>query len=156
RVLCVQEDGADRVVEMLQGAMAESRIGRAERLAVDVGPVIDGEARAAIEAHVEAMRQRGHRVFRHPGGADAALERGTFVAPTLIELDRIGELEREIFGPVLHVVRYRRRDLAATVAEVNATGYGLTLGVQSRIDETIAAVVADARVGNVYVNRNMV
>ena len=156
RVLCIQQDGADRVVEMLRGAMAESRIGRAERLAVDVGPVIDGEARAAIEAHVEAMRQRGHRVFRHPGGADAALERGTFVAPTLIELDRIGELEREIFGPVLHVVRYRRRDLAATVAEVNATGYGLTLGVQSRIDETIAAVVADARVGNVYVNRNMV
>jgi RHH-type proline utilization regulon transcriptional repressor/proline dehydrogenase/delta 1-pyrroline-5-carboxylate dehydrogenase len=76
--------------------------------------------------------------------------------PTLIELDRVAELEREIFGPVLHVVRFRRRDLAATIAQINATGYGLTFGVQSRIDETIAAVVAAARAGNVYVNRNMV
>jgi RHH-type proline utilization regulon transcriptional repressor/proline dehydrogenase/delta 1-pyrroline-5-carboxylate dehydrogenase len=149
-------DGADRVVEMLQGAMAESRIGRAERLAVDVGPVIDGEARAAIESHVETMRQRGHRVFRAAGAASEALARGTFVVPTLIELDRVAELEREIFGPVLHVVRFRRRDLAATIAQINATGYGLTFGVQSRIDETIAAVVAAARAGNVYVNRNMV
>jgi len=156
RVLCVQEDGADRVVEMLQGAMAESRIGRAERLAVDVGPVIDGEARAAIESHVETMRQRGHRIFRAAGAASEALARGTFVVPTLIELDRVAELEREIFGPVLHVVRFRRRDLAATIAQINATGYGLTFGVQSRIDETIAAVVAAARAGNVYVNRNMV
>jgi len=156
RVLCVQADGADRVVAMLEGAMAESRIGRAERLAVDVGPVIDGEARDAIEAHVEAMRARGHRVFRAASAKGDALARGTFVLPTLIELDRIDELEREVFGPVLHVVRFRRRDLAATITQINATGYGLTLGVQSRIDETIAAVVAAARAGNVYVNRNMV
>ncbi|MEO5844482.1 MAG: aldehyde dehydrogenase family protein, partial [Caldimonas sp.] len=85
-----------------------------------------------------------------------ATSRGTFVTPTLIELGRLDELEREIFGPVLHVVRYRRRDLGKMIDEVNATGYGLTLGVQSRIDETIARVVAGAHVGNVYVNRNMV
>ncbi|MGZ8259015.1 MAG: L-glutamate gamma-semialdehyde dehydrogenase, partial [Caldimonas sp.] len=156
RLLCVQADGADRVVEMLHGAMAESRMGSAETLAVDVGPVIDANAQAALEAHVEAMRKRGRRVFRQARPVDDALERGSFVVPTVIELERIGELEREVFGPVLHVFRFPRRDLAATIEQVNATGYGLTLGVQSRIDETIAQVVAAARVGNVYVNRNMV
>ena len=155
RVLCVQEDGAI-ASSMLRGAMAESRIGRAESLAVDVGPVIDADARDAIEAHVAAMAQRGRRVFRQARADGEALERGTFVLPTVIELDRIGELDREIFGPVLHVVRFRRRDLAATIGQINATGYGLTLGVQSRIDETIAEVLAAAHVGNVYVNRNMV
>ncbi|MEO8310216.1 MAG: trifunctional transcriptional regulator/proline dehydrogenase/L-glutamate gamma-semialdehyde dehydrogenase [Caldimonas sp.] len=156
RVLCLQEDGAERIVAMLKGAMAESRIGATDELAVDVGPVIDGEAQAAIEAHVEAMRSRGRRVFQSGRAAPRATARGTFVTPTLIELDRLGELDREIFGPVLHVVRYKRRDLGKMIDEVNATGYGLTLGVQSRIDETIARVVAGAHVGNVYVNRNMV
>ncbi|HSC62810.1 MAG TPA: trifunctional transcriptional regulator/proline dehydrogenase/L-glutamate gamma-semialdehyde dehydrogenase [Caldimonas sp.] len=156
RVLCLQDDGAGRIVAMLKGAMAESRIGIPDALAVDVGPVIDGEARAAIEAHVAAMRSRGRPVFEHARGDPADTARGTFVRPTLIELDRLDELEREVFGPVLHVVRYRRRDLAKMIDQVNATGYGLTLGVQSRIDETIAQVVAGARVGNVYVNRNMV
>ena len=136
--------------------MAESRLGATEDLAVDVGPVIDDDARAAIDAHVAQMRARGRSVFQVARDDSGATTRGTFVVPTLIELDRLDELEREVFGPVLHVVRYRRRDLAAMVEQVNATGYGLTLGVQSRIDETIAAVVAGARVGNVYVNRNMV
>jgi len=102
------------------------------------------------------MRERGRPVFEQARGNPADTARGTFVRPTLIELDRLDELEREVFGPVLHVVRYRRRDLARMIEQVNATGYGLTLGVQSRIDETIAQVVAGAHVGNVYVNRNMV
>jgi RHH-type proline utilization regulon transcriptional repressor/proline dehydrogenase/delta 1-pyrroline-5-carboxylate dehydrogenase len=136
--------------------MAESRLGATEDLAVDVGPVIDDEARAAIEGHVAQMRARGRSVFQVARNDSGATARGTFVVPTLIELDRLDELEREVFGPVLHVVRYRRRDLARMIEQVNATGYGLTLGVQSRIDETIAQVVAGAHVGNVYVNRNMV
>ena len=156
RVLCVQEDGADRVLAMIRGAMAESRIGVPETLAVDVGPVIDADARRGVEAHIAQMRARGRRVFQAARGDAGATARGTFVMPTLIELDDIAELEREVFGPVLHVVRYRRRDLAAMIERINATGYGLTLGVQSRIDETIAQVVAGAHVGNVYVNRNMV
>ena len=155
-MLCLQADGADRIVAMLKGAMAESRIGSTESLAVDVGPVIDDEARAAIEGHVTRMRARGRSVFQDARSEPGATARGTFVVPTLIELDRLDELEREVFGPVLHVVRYRRRDLRKMIEQVNATGYGLTLGVQSRIDETIAEVVAGARVGNVYVNRNMV
>jgi len=156
RVLCLQADGADRIVAMLKGAMAESRLGATEDLAVDVGPVIDAEARTAIEAHVARMRARGRSVFQVARDDAGATARGTFVEPTLIELDRLDELEREVFGPVLHVVRYRRPDLAKMIEQVNATGYGLTLGVQSRIDETIAQVVAGAHVGNVYVNRNMV
>jgi RHH-type proline utilization regulon transcriptional repressor/proline dehydrogenase/delta 1-pyrroline-5-carboxylate dehydrogenase len=102
------------------------------------------------------MRAKGRAVFRCARGEADAAATGTFVVPTLIELERLGELEREIFGPVLHVVRYRRADLGAMIEEINATGYGLTLGVHSRIDETIARVVAAAHVGNVYVNRNMV
>ena len=102
------------------------------------------------------MQARGRRVFRQARAAPGATARGTFVLPTLIELERIDELEREVFGPVLHLVRFQRRDLAAMVAQIDATGYGLTLGVQSRIDETIGEVVGSAHVGNVYVNRNMV
>jgi RHH-type proline utilization regulon transcriptional repressor/proline dehydrogenase/delta 1-pyrroline-5-carboxylate dehydrogenase len=156
RVLCLQQDGADALIAMLKGAMAECRIGDPATLAVDVGPAIDAEARAGIEAHIEQMRAKGRAVFRAARGAAEATASGTFVVPTLIELERLGELEREVFGPVLHIVRYRRAELAAMIDQINATGYGLTLGVHSRIDETIARVVAAAHVGNVYVNRNMV
>ncbi|WP_414708483.1 trifunctional transcriptional regulator/proline dehydrogenase/L-glutamate gamma-semialdehyde dehydrogenase [Ramlibacter sp.] len=156
RVLCVQEDAADRVLAMLLGAMAQLRVGNPDRFATDVGPVIDEDARAAIERHVEALRARGRRVHRFEGHDPQPLDRGTFVPPTVIELDSLAELEREVFGPVLHVVRYRREDLEGLVAQVNATGYGLTLGLHTRIDETIARVLASAHAGNVYVNRNMV
>jgi len=156
RVLCVQEEVADRVIEMLKGAMAESRIGNPAQLAVDVGPVIDVEAREGIEHHIAAMRQRGRKVFRQARDIGDATLYGTFVTPTLIELDSLAELQREVFGPVLHLVRYRRRDLGALIGQINNTGYGLTLGVHTRIDETIAQVVEAAKAGNVYVNRNMV
>ena len=156
RVLCVQEEVADRVTQMLKGAMAESRIGNPAMLAVDVGPVIDAEARGGIERHVAAMEARGHRVFRAARDIGHAMQHGTFVVPTLIEIDSLSELQREVFGPVLHVLRYRRRDLGALIGQINGTGYGLTLGVHTRIDETIAQVVEQAKAGNVYVNRNIV
>jgi RHH-type proline utilization regulon transcriptional repressor/proline dehydrogenase/delta 1-pyrroline-5-carboxylate dehydrogenase len=156
RVLCLQNDVADRVLAMLRGAMAELRLGNPGELAVDVGPVIDAEARDNIQRHIATMRARGHMVFQAAPSGDEATRHGTFVPPTLIELSHIGELEREVFGPVLHVVRYARRDLGALIEQINATGYGLTLGVHTRIDETIAQVVASAHAGNRYVNRNMV
>jgi RHH-type proline utilization regulon transcriptional repressor/proline dehydrogenase/delta 1-pyrroline-5-carboxylate dehydrogenase len=156
RVLCVQEEAADRLVEMLKGAMAESCIGNPARLAVDVGPVIDAEARDNIERHIATMRSRGRRVYRQGREFGHDTRQGTFVMPTLIELDNIAELQREVFGPVLHLVRYRRRDLGALVGQINGTGYGLTLGVHTRIDETIAQIVGHAKAGNVYVNRNIV
>ncbi len=156
RVLCVQEEAADRVVEMLQGAMGELRVGNPGALRVDVGPVIDAEAQAGIIRHIENFKAKGHRVFQHPNHVSAAGIQGTFVPPTLIELNHIGELEREVFGPVLHLVRYARDDLDRLLDQINATGYGLTQGVHTRIDETIARVVNRAHAGNVYVNRNMV
>ncbi|MFM0283101.1 trifunctional transcriptional regulator/proline dehydrogenase/L-glutamate gamma-semialdehyde dehydrogenase, partial [Paraburkholderia sediminicola] len=154
RVLCLQEDVADRTLEMLTGAMRELSVGNPDRLSIDVGPVIDLDAKRGIDAHVTAMREKGRKVEQLPmpeGGAQ-----GTFVPPTLIELDSIDELKREVFGPVLHVVRYRRSQLDKLLEQIRATGYGLTLGIHTRIDETIAHVISRAHVGNIYVNRNVI
>ncbi|AAO58445.1 trifunctional transcriptional regulator/proline dehydrogenase/L-glutamate gamma-semialdehyde dehydrogenase [Pseudomonas syringae group genomosp. 3] len=156
RVLCLQEDSADRVIEMLKGAMAESRLGNPERLSVDIGPVIDAEAKAGIEKHIQAMRDKGRTVYQVAIAESAELKRGTYVMPTLIELESFDELQREIFGPVLHVVRYKRKELGLLIDQINASGYGLTLGVHTRIDETIAKVIDNVNAGNVYVNRNIV
>jgi RHH-type proline utilization regulon transcriptional repressor/proline dehydrogenase/delta 1-pyrroline-5-carboxylate dehydrogenase len=153
RVLCLQTDIADQTLDMLQGALQELRIGRPDRLATDVGPVIDAEAQQDLQAYVEQARFAG-KVRQLPLPPAAA--RGTFVAPAIIEIDSMAALQREVFGPVLHVLRYRRDELPQLVAAINATGYGLTLGVHSRIDETVDAIVGRARVGNVYVNRNIV
>ncbi len=154
RVLCLQEDVADGMLEMLQGAARELSVGDPADVRRDVGPVIDAEARDGLERHVAAMQTAGCRVTRLRLPADC--ERGTFVAPTIIEIDGLARLGREQFGPVLHVLRYRARDLERLVDAINATGYGLTMGVHSRIDETIGRVVARAHVGNLYVNRNMI
>ena len=156
RVLCVQDDVADRLIAMLQGAMAEITLGTPAQLNVDMGPVIDERARAGIEAHVSAMQQRGCKVSRISRQATDTVTEGTYVEPTLIEIDHIGQLEREVFGPVLHIVRYARSELGSLLQAINATGYALTLGVHSRIEETIAQVTDSTHAGNVYVNRNMV
>ena len=156
RVLCVQRDGAQRLVEMLAGAVAELRVGDPRLLAVDVGPVIDAEAQATIERHIAAMRASGRTVAR-PAALDGnATGQGSFVPPALIEIERIGELQREVFGPVLHVLRYEREQLAELLDAINATGYGLTFGVHTRIDETLAHAVHAVRAGNIYANRNVV
>ena len=154
RVLCVQDDIAGRVFAMLEGAMRELRVGDPRRLATDVGPVIDREARALVLAHIERMRDAGMRVVQADLGDEC--NRGTFVAPTMIEIGDIGQLDREVFGPVLHVLRFRRQDLPSLVDAINATGYGLTHGIQSRIDETVDEIVARIRAGNIYVNRNII
>ncbi len=154
RILCLQEDVADRTLAMLKGAVVELEVGNPDRLSVDVGPVITAPARDGILAHVEAMRGRGHRVDAMP--LPPATQHGTFVAPTLIEISRIGDVEREVFGPVLHVLRFRRQHLDRLIDDINATGYGLTFGLHSRIDETIARVTERIRAGNIYVNRNTI
>jgi RHH-type transcriptional regulator, proline utilization regulon repressor / proline dehydrogenase / delta 1-pyrroline-5-carboxylate dehydrogenase len=154
RLLCLQDDIADRTLAMLKGAMAELTVGNPDRLATDVGPVISAEARDGIIGHIEAMRKAGHPVYAADLPATCAA--GTFVAPTLIELGAIGKLTREVFGPVLHVVRYRRDELEAVMDAINSTGYGLTFGLHTRLDETIAHVVGRVHAGNVYVNRNVV
>ena len=156
RVLCVQRDGADRLVEMLEGALRELQTGDARYLRVDVGPVIDEDARAGIERHIAAMRGRGRRVTQPAAGDRAAPPTGSFVQPTLIEIEHLGELGREVFGPVLHVLRYDRDALPDMLEQINATGYGLTLGVHTRIDETVTRVARTVHAGNIYVNRNIV
>jgi RHH-type proline utilization regulon transcriptional repressor/proline dehydrogenase/delta 1-pyrroline-5-carboxylate dehydrogenase len=154
RVLCLQDDVADRTLTMLKGAMHELTLGNPDRLSTDVGPVIDAEAKRTIDSHVAALREKGRPVTQLPLPESCA--HGTFVPPTLIELDSIDELKREVFGPVLHVIRYRRSGLDKLLEQIRATGYGLTLGIHTRIDETIAHVISRAHVGNIYVNRNVI
>jgi RHH-type proline utilization regulon transcriptional repressor/proline dehydrogenase/delta 1-pyrroline-5-carboxylate dehydrogenase len=154
RILCLQEDVADRTLAMLRGAMHELALGDPTRLETDVGPVITAEARDGILAHIETMRARGHRVETLPLPPEA--EHGTFVAPTIIEIGHIADVEREVFGPVLHVLRWKRADLDRLIGEINATGYGLTFGLHTRLDETIARVTGQAGAGNLYVNRNII
>ncbi|HGT2363809.1 TPA: trifunctional transcriptional regulator/proline dehydrogenase/L-glutamate gamma-semialdehyde dehydrogenase [Yersinia enterocolitica] len=159
RILCIQDDVAEHTLQMLRGAMAECRMGNPERLSTDIGPVIDADAKAGIERHIQAMRTKGRKVYQAAQANnldEKEWPRGTFIKPTLIELDSFDELQKEIFGPVLHVVRFQRQNLAALVEQINASGYGLTLGIHTRIDETIAQVTEKAKVGNLYVNRNMV
>ncbi len=154
RILCLQEEIADTVLTMLKGAMAELAIGSPDRLSVDVGPVITAEAQQSIRQHIEQMRGRGCRIEQV--ALPPQTRHGTFVAPTLIELKRVADLKREVFGPVLHVVRYKRDRLEALIDKINAAGYGLTFGLHSRIDETIAHVTQRIEAGNLYVNRNIV
>ena len=154
RLLCVQDEVADRLIGLLQGALQQLRVGDPRALATDIGPVIDAEAQATVERHVSSLQAKGRRIWRGPLPADAG--RGHFVAPTLIEINQVSDLQREVFGPVLHVLRYAREQLAETLEQINRTGYGLTQGVHTRIDETVAQVVAATKAGNVYVNRNMV
>jgi len=154
RVLCLQADIADRVIAMLKGAMAELAIGDPGLLSTDVGPVIDEDARQILQRHAEKMKREATLLYEC--ALPSGVESGSFFPPTAFEIDRIGRLEREVFGPILHVVRWKRDRFEELLDAINATGYGLTLGIHSRIDETVAAVHRRLRVGNAYVNRNMI
>ena len=154
RLLFLQDDTAARVLEMLLGAMRELRLGDPARLETDVGPLIDAAAREGVQRHLERMRREARCLLELP--LPAGCGAGWYLGPAVFELDDPGLLRREVFGPVLHVVRYRAADLERVVEAVNATGYGLTLGVHSRIGATAEVVRRRARAGNVYVNRNMI
>ncbi|WP_298834920.1 L-glutamate gamma-semialdehyde dehydrogenase [uncultured Piscinibacter sp.] len=151
RLLVVHEGIADAVIEMIRGAMAELVVGDPALLATDVGPVIDAEAHAGISAHLERLQREATSIGQTP--VSSTFPR--LIAPAAFELAAIADVKQEIFGPVLHVVRWRG-DIDAVVAQVNALGYGLTLGVQTRIDSRALRIAAAATVGNVYVNRNMI
>ncbi len=154
RVLFLQEDVADRMLTMILGAMDELKIGDPMNLDTDIGPVIDADAVTMLEAHSARMMGEGKLLRRLP--LTAAHEHGTFFAPRVFAIESIAQLQREVFGPVLHVVRYAADRLDAVCEAINATGYGLTLGLHSRIDETADFVRARVRVGNMYVNRNQI
>jgi RHH-type proline utilization regulon transcriptional repressor/proline dehydrogenase/delta 1-pyrroline-5-carboxylate dehydrogenase len=154
RVLCLQDDVADRTLKMLKGALAELRTGDPGRLETDVGPVISPEARDRIAGYVAAMGEQWHTVSAGPLAPEAAA--GTFVPPTIIELASLDELGGEVFGPVLHVVRFARDRLDRLVERINGLGYGLTFGLHTRLDETVDRVTGRIGAGNVYVNRNII
>jgi RHH-type proline utilization regulon transcriptional repressor/proline dehydrogenase/delta 1-pyrroline-5-carboxylate dehydrogenase len=155
RVLLVQEEVADRIIVLLRGFMDELATADPSLPATDVGPVIDADARQALETHLAQIVPQARWVHRAPLAASVA-QAGHFIAPTALEIDSIRQLTREVFGPVLHVIRFKAQQLDAVVDAVNATGYGLTLGVQSRIEATAQRIAARARAGNVYVNRNII
>ncbi|HEY1942120.1 MAG TPA: bifunctional proline dehydrogenase/L-glutamate gamma-semialdehyde dehydrogenase PutA [Roseiarcus sp.] len=154
RVLCLQDDIAERTLAMVKSAMRELDVGPPGRLSADVGPVISAEALAGLSGYVEAMRARGFPVHAEPLGPACA--HGFFIAPTLIEIHSVADLGREVFGPVLHVLRYKRERLPELLDAFNATGYALTGGAHSRIDSTIDLVSGRLAAGNIYINRNII
>ncbi len=154
RVLLLQDDVADGMLDMLVGAARELRIGDPLDYATDVGPVIDEDARGALESHKARMRGEGRELIDLPLGQEHT--HGTFVAPAIYEIPSIALLTREVFGPVLHVVRFSGDRLGEVCDAINARGYGLTLGLHSRIKATAEFVANRVRVGNIYVNRNQI
>jgi RHH-type proline utilization regulon transcriptional repressor/proline dehydrogenase/delta 1-pyrroline-5-carboxylate dehydrogenase len=154
RVLFLQDDVADRMLGMILGAMDELQIGDPMRLDTDIGPVIDEPARAMLQKHAAAMTASAKLLRKLDVPIDCA--NGVFFAPHAFEIQNIAQLQREVFGPILHVVRYAGDSLDKVCDAINATGYGLTLGVHSRIEETAAFVRARVHSGNIYVNRNQV
>jgi len=154
RVLFLQEDIADRVVEVLQGAMDELVIGNPSSIKTDVGPVIDATAKANLDAHIDHIKQVGKLIKQMP--LPAGTENGHFVSPTAVEIDSIKVLEKEHFGPILHVIRYKAAELSQVINEINSTGFGLTLGIHSRNEGHALEVADKVNVGNVYINRNQI
>ena len=151
RLLCVHEGIADGVIEMVRGALEELNVGDPALLATDVGPVIDDEAFDGVSAHIARLRTQAKPIGESPVASPFA----RLIAPIAFELNAIADVKQEIFGPVLHIVRWGG-DVDKVVAQINALGYGLTLGIQTRIDSRALRLAAAARIGNVYVNRNMI
>ena len=154
RVLYLQEDIADKTIAMLKGAMAELTIGDPRFIATDIGPVIDGDAKQMLQKHVEFLEQNAKLIYRCT--LPAATDRGIFFSPQAFEIDSIKLLSGEVFGPILHVVRFSALELDKVIADINQTNYGLTFGIHSRIEETIDHIQSRIRAGNIYVNRNMI
>lgn len=154
RVLFIQEEVADRFCEMLVGAMAELRVGNTADFSTDIGPVIDTQAQTVLRNHFELMQQQARLLYQV--SLPEICQGGTFFAPCAFEIHDIAQLQREVFGPILHVIRYSAKNLDGIIEGINKTGYGLTFGIHSRIEDTVQKVVQKVRAGNCYVNRNMV
>ncbi|MBE0507858.1 MAG: bifunctional proline dehydrogenase/L-glutamate gamma-semialdehyde dehydrogenase PutA [Marinospirillum sp.] len=155
RVLFLQDEIADRVIEVLTGAMAELQLGDPRDPATDVGPVIDEPARSKLNAHIEHYRQQG-RILAETAVPTELADKGYFVAPTAIKIEQLSELKEEQFGPILHILRYKASEIDAVINSINRTGFGLTFGIQSRNEQFAAYIDSKMRVGNVYINRNMI
>lgn len=154
RVLFIQDEVYPRMMTLLKGAMEELRIGDPRWLVTDVGPVIDSASLSSLKAHVTNMQQRHEVIYQCPLNKEC--ESSFFMPPTVIAIDNMNALEKEVFGPVLHVIRFKRDKLDDVISQINNTGYGLTLGIHSRINSTIQYIHERIHVGNCYVNRSMI
>jgi len=154
RVLFIQGDIADKLLAILQQAMAELIVGDPSLLSTDIGPVIDQDAGLMLQQHAERMIKEGELIYQLPLPADC--DKGTFFAPRAFLIDSLDRLPKEIFGPILHIIRFQRKTLDQVIDDINQTGYGLTLGIHSRINETVDYICNRVHVGNCYVNRNMI
>jgi len=154
RVLYIQQDVAERTIKMLIGAMQQLQLGDPGDYSTDVGPVINAAALQALTDHIHTMRRQAKVL--HQLQLDKALQAGCFFPPTLCEINALRQLQQEVFGPVLHIIRFRSSELDSVINAVNASGYGLTLGIHSRVAATIEKIRANVRVGNIYINRNMI
>jgi RHH-type proline utilization regulon transcriptional repressor/proline dehydrogenase/delta 1-pyrroline-5-carboxylate dehydrogenase len=153
RILCVQADVADTVIEMLIGAMAYWRVGSPQDMATEVGPVIDQAALNRLNQHQSYLDKHAKELYVMSGDE---CDQGTFFMPCVYEIDDLSMIDKEVFGPILHVYRYQEKDLDQVIDAINATGYGLTLGVHSRVEGFVKDVIERTQVGNNYVNRNMI
>ena len=154
RVLFLQQDIADKIINLLKGAMQELQLGDPRQYSTDIGPVIDAAAQASLEQHIQNMTQQAKLIYQTP--LKDTLQSGSYIQPTVFEIEDITQLEHEVFGPILHIIRYDAQTLEQAIERINQTGYGLTLGIHSRIESTINTVIEQAQVGNIYVNRNMI
>ncbi|MFO0319847.1 MAG: L-glutamate gamma-semialdehyde dehydrogenase, partial [Neisseriaceae bacterium] len=154
RVLYLQTDVADKIIEAIKGAMDEFKIGNPMDFSTDVGPVIDNKAQQFLVEHIENMRTEGRQIYQ--SSISSECKQGTFVPPTIIEIENINELKQEFFGPIVHIIRFTNRELDQVMHEINSSGYGLTQGIHSRLEDTIIKVYQGVKAGNIYVNRNMV
>jgi RHH-type proline utilization regulon transcriptional repressor/proline dehydrogenase/delta 1-pyrroline-5-carboxylate dehydrogenase len=155
RLICIQDDVWDAMIGIISGAMAELRVGDPALLTSDIGPIIDADAQAAIAQYVADFKAAG-KILAQGTRLEAAAGAGHYIAPVLVKIEAISDMKAEVFGPVLHAVRFAAGELDAVINAINALGYGLTLGVHSRIDSIAAHVAARASVGNVYINRNQI
>jgi RHH-type proline utilization regulon transcriptional repressor/proline dehydrogenase/delta 1-pyrroline-5-carboxylate dehydrogenase len=152
--LFLQEEIAPRVIEILQGYMRTLKLGDPGLLETDIGPIIDREQLSLLEEHERWIRERGNVIAKV--AVPEALANGTFFGPLAVEIESLDILKGEVFGPILHVIRYKARDLDRVIAAINDTGYGLTLGVHSRIDSQAQYIQRRVRVGNAYINRDII
>nr|BET44473.1 MAG: trifunctional transcriptional regulator/proline dehydrogenase/L-glutamate gamma-semialdehyde dehydrogenase [Candidatus Aschnera chinzeii] len=157
RMLCIQEEVADHTITMLKGAISEYHLNNPMQLSTDIGPLIDPNAKHNICKYIDNMSKNNSEIYQNSYNFDHNLDKqGNFIQPTIIEIKEFNELKNEIFGPVLHVLRYKRNNFEKLIEDINKSGYGLTLGLHTRIDSIISFVINNVHVGNIYVNRNMI
>ena len=154
RVLFIQEDIYDKVMSMLVGAMNEVVVGNPLRIQTDIGPIIDSDSVKKLRHHEMFLKDKAKFIGRIKLSNDC--DQGSFFEPCAYQINNLEQLTEEHFGPILHVIKFKHDGLPEVLAQIEKTGYGLTLGIHSRIDETIQFIVSRAKVGNIYVNRNMI